>query len=327
MTFRTLSLAGARLKLPFVRIHRVTVAALVKSKLLFEIASRMAADTTHLQMSARQRVFRFRMVKLHGRIDFFPACRRVTGFAGAFKRSFMWIGVAVRAGFKFHAAIFHRFVRTGREVAFFAYHLGMHASQRIFGFRVIELLRLFPVGDVVAALAIVAKLSFVDVLMAACAVLGKAHERGGKIFISNQCAQGWNHVRWCMALLARHGCMLFHKRIAGQPMIELLDGRFPMHQRKILAVVFQMAAHAILAIRIFHPQLRVVALIRGQSFRDFLVAFETFEGWCACPELMARSALRGTAEGFVGFGERTGRNLRARGRDRDARRGEQQQRK
>lgn len=110
-------------------------------------------------------------------------------------------------------------------------------------------------------------------------------------------------------------------------MIELLYGCFPMNQGKVLAIVLQVAPDAILASWIFHPQLGVIALVRGQAVRDFLVAFQTLERWRACPELMARPALRRTAEGFVGFGEWTGRNLRARRGYGDARQGQQQQRK
>ena len=123
------------------------------------------------------------MVKLHGRADFLPAGRRVAGFASALERSFMRVGVTIHAGFKFQSAIFHRFVGTGREVAFFAGYLRMHPGEGILGFRVIELLRLLPVGEVVAAQAIIAELAFVHVLMAACAILGKPHERGWKILV------------------------------------------------------------------------------------------------------------------------------------------------
>jgi hypothetical protein len=57
-----------------------------------------------------------------------------------------------------------------------------------------------------------------------------------------------------MALFARYGCMLFYEGISGEAMIELLQGRVPMDQRKILSIMFEMAAHAILAIGILHAQ-------------------------------------------------------------------------
>lgn len=65
-----------------------------------------------------------------------------------------------------------------------------------------------------------------------------------------------------------------------------------MNERKIFAVVFQMAAHAVLATGIFHAQKRVVALLRGQTVRNFLVAFETFERRRTGSKLVASVALR-----------------------------------
>lgn len=244
------------------RIHRVAIDAIGKSQLLFEIASRVATCAANLQMAAGQRVLCFGVVKLHGKIDFFPARGRVAGFARAFERSLVRIGVAICARPEFYAAIFHRFFRLGREVALFACHLGVHSGQRIFGFRVVELLGLFPIRDVMAALAIVAELAFVHVFMASRALLRKAHEGRGKIFLLDQSARRRGHVRRSVALLARHVGVLFNQRISGEAVIELFLRRVPMHQRKILAVMFQVAAHAILAVGIRHGQLRVVALVR-----------------------------------------------------------------
>ena len=99
-------------------------------------------------------------------------------------------------------------------------------------------------------------------------------------------------MRRGMALLARHGRMLFHERISGLAMIELLERRFPVDERKILAIVLEVAPHAISAIRILHPEKRVVALMRGQTVRNFLVAFEAFECRRAGSELVAGVALR-----------------------------------
>lgn len=111
------------------------------------------------------------MVELHRRIHFFPTGGCVAGFARSLERALMRIGVAGDAGVKFDPREFHRLVRAGREVALLAGHLGVHTCQRIFCFRMVELLGLLPVGHVVAALAIGAELPFVDVLMAGCAIL------------------------------------------------------------------------------------------------------------------------------------------------------------
>ena len=118
-------------------------------------------------------------------------------------------------------------------------------------------------------------------------------------------------MRRGMALLAGDGRVLFHQRISGLAMIELLERRFPMDERKILAVVLEVAAHAIPAVGILHPEKRVVALMRGQAVRNFLVAFEALERRRAGSELVAGIALGRAVEGLMRFGERSGRNLGA----------------
>jgi hypothetical protein len=65
-----------------------------------------------------------------------------------------------------------------------------------------------------------------------------------------------------------------------------------MNERKIFTVVFKVAAHAVLAVRIFHAQKSVVTLLRGQTVRNFLVAFEAFECRRTCSKLVASVALR-----------------------------------
>jgi len=82
-----------------------------------------------------------------------------------------------------------------------------------------------------------------------------------------------------------------------------------MNEGKILAIVLEVAPHAVPAIGILHPEERVVALMRGQAVGNFLMAFEAFEGRRAGSELVARVALRRAIEGLVRFRERPGRNL------------------
>ena len=111
------------------------------------------------------------MIELHGRTDLFPAGGCVAGLASSLKASFVRIRVAIGARLEFDAAIFHCFIRTGREMAFFTCDLAMHSRKWILGFGMIELLGLLPVRDVMATLAIRAELPFVHVLMATRAVL------------------------------------------------------------------------------------------------------------------------------------------------------------
>ena len=84
-----------------------------------------------------------------------------------------------------------------------------------------------------------------------------------------------------------------------------------MHESKILAVVFQVAADAIPAVGILHSEQGVVTLMGGQAIRNFLVTFQAFERWRAGPKLMAGVALSRAAQGLMRFRERSGRNLGA----------------
>jgi len=292
VAFRTLSLARPRLELPFVRIGSMAIRALSKGQRLLEIASGVAVAATDFQMHSQKRVLCFRMVELHRRIHFFPTGCRMAGFARSLESALVRIGVAGNAGIEFDPSELHGLVGAGREVALFAGHLCVHTRQRIFCFRMVELLGLFPVGHVVASLAAGAELPFMDVLMAGDAVLREAQKGLREIFLLNQRALRRNHVRRRMAFLARHGRMLFHQGISGLAMIELFERRFPMDQRKILAIVLEVAPHAVSAVGILHPEKRVVAFLRGQAFGNFLVAFETFKCRRAGSELVAGVALR-----------------------------------
>lgn len=176
VALRALPLARPRLELAFMRVRGMATRALGKGQLLFEIASRVAIAAPDFQMHSKEGIFCFRMVKLHGRIHFFPAGRCVAGFARSLEGPFVGIGVAVAAGAKLDAGKFHRFVGPGWEVALLAGHLRVHPGEGIFCFRMVELLGLFPVGHVVAALAVGAELSFVNVLMAGRAVLREPQE-------------------------------------------------------------------------------------------------------------------------------------------------------
>ena len=171
VALRTLSLARPRLELPFVGIGSMAIRALGKGQRLLEIASGVAVAATNFQMHSQERIFCFRMVELHRRIHFFPACRHMAGFARSLKSALVRIGVARDAGVKLDPGELHRLFGAGREVALLAGHLGVHSGQRVLGFRMVELLGLFPVGHVVAALAVGAELPFVDVLMAGRAIL------------------------------------------------------------------------------------------------------------------------------------------------------------
>ena len=75
-----------------------------------------------------------------------------------------------------------------------------------------------------------------------------------------------------------------------------------MNQRKIRAIVFEVTPHAFAAVGIFHPDLRVEPTLGCQFLRDLLMAVETFECWCAGPELVAGRTLRGAFQGLMRLG-------------------------
>ena len=83
----------------------------------------------------------------------------------------MGIDVTGGAGVKFHVFVTRRAAGHVRLVAFFTGHLDMQAGQGIPRFRVIKLLGRFPVGEIMATLAFIAKLAFVRILVAGQAIL------------------------------------------------------------------------------------------------------------------------------------------------------------
>jgi len=85
-----------------------------------------------------------------------------------------------------------------------------------------------------------------------------------------------------------------------------------MDECEILAIMFQVAPHAILAVGILHPEQRMVTRMRVQPFRDFLMAIEALERRRAGPELMAGGAMRRALQGLVRFRKGPRRNLAAR---------------
>ena len=83
-----------------------------------------------------------------------------------------------------------------------------------------------------------------------------------------------------------------------------------MNQRKIRAIVLQVAPHAVPPIGILHSQKRVVALMHRQPLRNFLMALQTLERRRAGPKLVARVALRRPVQRLVRLRQRPRRDLR-----------------
>ena len=71
--------------------------------------------------------------------------------------------------------------------------------------------------------------------------------------------------------------MLSLQWIPGLPVVKLLKRGFPMHQRKIRAIVFQMATHAVFSVAIFQLKSRVIPVVSGKPLRDLSMAIEALE--------------------------------------------------
>ena len=203
VALRTFSLARARLELSLVRIGTCGKSRTGQRPAVF---LKSPPVWQSLQPTFKcipsERIFCFRMVELHRRIHFFPTRRRVAGFARSLEGALVRIGVAGDAGIEFDPRELHRLFGAGREVALLAGHLGVHSGQRILGFRMVELLGLFPVGHVVAALAVGAELPFVDVFMAGRRNPARGPERTAGDFSSEStraapepCAPGYGISR------------------------------------------------------------------------------------------------------------------------------------
>lgn len=112
-----------------------------------------------------------------------------------------------------------------------------------------------------------------------------------------------------MALPAIDKSVFSCQRVAGEAMVKLLYGNFPMNEMEIDTVMFEVATNAILALRILHLEPGVIAVLFGKCFGDLFMAIETFEGGSFRTELMTTCALSGPGEGLMRPGKRSWRDL------------------
>ena len=108
-------------------------------------------------------------------------------------------------------------------MTFVAGDLSVHPGEGIFRFRMVEMLHLFPVVEIVAALAIRSEFAFVGIRVAAYAVLRKTQKRGGEILALNQRSFRRTDVRGNMAFLASNAGVFIYQQIPRQLVVELLE--------------------------------------------------------------------------------------------------------
>lgn len=177
------------------------------------------------------------------------------------KCSVVWVHVTIGAVLKLQSSETD-FLGNLRLMALLASHLLMLAGERVSRLGVIEILGslgVLPVVYVVAFLTVRAKLAFVVVLMTGHA-LGRGAEKGFcRVLPFQKPADLRQHVSRSVAFLASNTAVLPFQGIARKPMVELLLRWLPVDEAKILSVVLQVAANAILAVGILHLQPRVVS--------------------------------------------------------------------
>jgi len=252
MALGTFTFSRAVGELPLVDVQ-VAVYAVREAQRLFEVAVCMACGTTDCGVLTEQWILGLRVIKPESAKQFFPTCGRVATFAPLRrKRAFVRIDVTVAAGAKFHVSESRRSIRFVRLVALFACHFDMHTGQRITRLRMIELLRCLPIAYAVTTLAIISQSAFVWVGMAGKAILCQAEERLGQIFVLNQWPQRRRDIFRQVALLAYQSDVFAFERVTRLLVVELVFRRIPVDQRKILAIMFQVAANTILSAGIGH---------------------------------------------------------------------------
>jgi hypothetical protein len=202
------ALAGVRAfgELSVMRVWFVAINALVECDRLLEVCLRVAFDALHLLVFSEQGVFGFRVIEVLAEAGghLFPSGGRVTRLASLLEAAVVNVGMAIGALGERKSGISWLAVRASR-MAFLALHLGVQTGERIACLGVVELLdggERFPVGEVVALLAICAEPPLVRILVAGSARLGNAKESLAQVFDLDDPAVGWRHVVGRVAAIA-----------------------------------------------------------------------------------------------------------------------------
>jgi hypothetical protein len=168
-------------------------------------------------------------------------------------------------------------------VAFRARHLRMQPRERVPGLRMVKLGRRFPVHEIVTLQAVLPQLAVVNVFVATDAILRLSEERAAQIFHFDKRARIRLNTRRHVALAAVNPSMFSLKDIARLRVIEAFEGRYPVDQGEIFAVVFGVALRAVC----FVCKARMQSAILGQLLRDFSVALLALQHGCPGSDFVA----------------------------------------
>lgn len=278
MALRTFTLLLAFLKLAFVRVGLVAIAAIREGNLSFEVAVQVASHARNLNVFSNQRIFRFGVVEIKAGQKIFPTAGGVAAFTRFLEFTLVGIDVTRGAGIELHVLIKNRAARRFRLVALLARNFDVQASEGITSLRVVKILSCFPTFHVVALSAFVAELPFVRIAVAGSATWRLPKKRFAEVLHLDEFAIGGKHVRGRVALFANQIGVFALQFVARELVIEFLQRRIPANQVEGFTVVFQVAAHAIFSIGIAHLHFKVIAVLGGKILGNFFVAINAFEG-------------------------------------------------
>ena len=290
VTGGALAAVGSLRKLPAVRVRLMAIRALIEGDSLLEVTASVALNALHLRMLSEQRILCLRVIEIlieGGDRDFFPTRRRVAGLAGLFEAAVMDIGVAVSTLAERNPRVTRLSVRAWR-MALLASDLGVQSSQRISRPGMVELLDgcdRFPVGEIVALLAVRAEAALVRIFVTSGASLGNAEEGLVQILDFYQRTIGGHYMLCRVAAVARQARVFGLQRISS--LLVVKGVRVPLHDRKIFSVVVGVAAHAALAGTRFKVVSSVEAAMCGKTGGDLRVTFQTLESWLPSREFVA----------------------------------------
>ncbi len=284
-------------KLTVVGIGFVTIHAHLEDQRLLEIAITVALGAIHGYVLPLQRKLRLGVVKAfvdRRERNLFPAGRAVAGLATLREAVMMRVLVAIRALSEGYSRIPRLVVRTWR-MALGARNLPVQAGKGIARLRVIELAGAngLPIFEVVTLLAGLPQSPVVWILVAGDASGRNTEIRPAQVFDSDAGTFLRTDFGRSVAAVAGKASVLALQQVAGLLVVKCFD--VPLDQGEIFAVVFGVAAGALLAGPRRQAISRVQSLAGIQPRGDLGVAVQTFERSLS-PKLVATGTVDRSVE-------------------------------
>ena len=186
-------------------------------------------------------------------------------------------------------------------MTFPAGRMGVGSGQLEFGRGVVEPPGVFPFRSRVTALAGGSQLALVLVAVTARAIASEPQIGAAQVFHKDAAPGFGRDARGVVALIAGQARMSALQRVAGLPMVELIQADIPADGDEVLAVVLGMARGALVVGAAGLEQGGVQALVASQAAADFGMAGEALELASAGRGQMATAAMQRVVQSVVGF--------------------------